>query len=241
MKHIVTLFAAAALTTASSNAADFFSTETPEQLFNLGIRLGVNTSNRTVGSENMPGYNVQGWGTGFDLGVVADINIRDYLSIQPGAFFESRSNTYTFINMVPVYGASTDELMTQAGTFNSYALTIPVLGSVRFNITDDIRWNTDFGPYVSLMFGSKLKNKVNHNSFDNDGVPAAGDEFKQKVAPVDFGFKFGTGLQILDHYYIGAHYMAGATGAWKDIKADGIKYTFGGRTKAWVFTLGYNF
>lgn len=30
-------------------------------------------------------------------------------------------------------------------------------------------------------------------------------------------------------------------GAWKDIKADGIKYTFGGRTKAWVFTLGYNF
>ncbi len=30
MKHIVTLFAAAALTTASSNAADFFSTETPE-------------------------------------------------------------------------------------------------------------------------------------------------------------------------------------------------------------------
>ena len=149
MKHIVTLFAAAALTTASSNAADFFSTETPEQLFNLGIRLGVNTSNRTVGSENMPGYNVQGWGTGFDLGVVADINIRDYLSIQPGAFFESRSNTYTFINMVPVYGASTDELMTQAGTFNSYALTIPVLGSVRFNITDDIRWNIDFGPYVS--------------------------------------------------------------------------------------------
>ncbi len=159
MKHIVTLFAAAALTTASSNAADFFSTETPEQLFNLGIRLGVNTSNRTVGSENMPGYNVQGWGTGFDLGVVADINIRDYLSIQPGAFFESRSNTYTFINMVPVYGASTDELMTQAGTFNSYALTIPVLGSVRFNITDDIRWNIDFGPYVSLMFGSKLDRK----------------------------------------------------------------------------------
>ena len=31
--------------------------------------------------------------------------------------------------------------------------------------------------------------------------------------------------------------MAGAAGAWKDIKADGIKYTFGGRTKAWVFTL----
>ncbi|MDE7115827.1 MAG: PorT family protein, partial [Muribaculaceae bacterium] len=185
---------------------------------------------------------VQGWGTGFDLGVVADINIRDYLSIQPGAFFESRSNTYTFINTVPAAGSADNVyLMTQAGTFNSYALTIPIVGSMRFNITDDIRWSVDFGPYVSFMFGSKLKDKVNHNSIDNNGIPTSGVRFSQKVAPVDFGFKLGTGLQVLDHYYIGAHYMAGATGAWKDIKADGIKYSFGGRTKAWVFTLGYNF
>ncbi len=241
MKRITTLLSVMALTCGTMSATDFFSTETPEQLFNLGIKIGVNTSNRTVGKENMQGYNVQGWGTGVDLGVTADINIRNYLTIQPGAFFESRSNTYTFINMVPVAGASTDELMTQAGTFNSYALTIPVLGSIRFNITDDIRWNIDFGPYVSLMFGSKLKNKVNHNSFDNDGVPAAGAEFKQKAAPVDFGFKFGTGLQILRHYSIGAHYMAGAVHAWKDVKADFGKYSYGGRTKAWVFTIGYDF
>lgn len=108
----------------------------------------------------MPGYNVQGWGTGFDIGVIADLNVRDYLSLQPGVFFESRSNTYTFINSLPMDGfPASDYLMTQAGTFNSYALTIPIIGSMRFNITDDIRWNVDFGPYVSFMFGSKLKTK----------------------------------------------------------------------------------
>lgn len=242
MKRITSLIAISAIAAAQATAADFFSNETPEQLFNLGVRLGVNTSNRTVGSENMSGYNVQGWGTGFDLGVIADLNIRDYLSIQPGVFFESRSNTYTFITPVATAGMAAHEyLMSQAGTFNSYALTIPILGSVRFNITDDIRWNVDFGPYVSFMFGSKLKNKVNHNSTDNGGIPAAGAEFRQKAAPVDFGFKFGTGLQILKHYTISAHYMAGAVRGWKDVKTEFGKYSYGGRTKAWVFTLGYDF
>jgi len=243
MKKFITLMVAAAMTAGTSHAADFFSTETPSQLFNLGVRIGVNTSNRTVGSENMSGYNVQGWGTGFDLGVTADLNIRDYISIQPGVFFESRSNTYTFITPVATAGGPQlyEYLTSQAGTFNSYALTIPIIGSVRFNITDDIRWNVDFGPYVSFIFGSKLKNKVNHNSIDNGGIPAAGAEFKQKAAPVDFGFKFGTGIQILKHYSIGVHYMAGAVKAWKDTKADFGKYSYGGRTKAWVFTLGYDF
>ncbi len=242
MKRIAILLVIAALAAGTTNAADFFSSATPEQPFNLGIRLGVNTSNRTVGNENMYGYNVQGWGTGFDIGVVADLNVRDYLSLQPGVFFESRSNTYTFINAVPAAGLNAAEyLMTQAGTFNSYALTIPVIGSMRFNITDDIRWNVDFGPYVSFMFGSKLKNKVNHNSINNDGIPAAGAEFRQKAAPVDVGLKFGTGLQILKHYSIGVHYMAGITRAWKNVKTDFGNYSYGGRTKAWVFTLGYDF
>lgn len=242
MKRILSLSAISAMVAVQATAADFFSTETPGQLFNIGAHIGVNTSNRTVGPENMSGYNVQGWGTGFDLGVTADLNIRDYLSIQPGVFFESRSNTYTFITPVATAGVPQHEyLMSQAGTFNSFALTIPVLGSVRFNITDDIRWNVDFGPYVSFMFGSKLKNKVNHNSIDNDGIPAAGAEFRQKAAPFDFGFKFGTGLRILDHYSVSVHYMAGATGAWKDVKTDFGKYSYGGRTKAWVFTIGYIF
>lgn len=242
MKRISVIISIAALSAGTSHAADFFSTDTPEQLFNLGVRLGVNTSNRTVGEANMPGYNVQGWGTGFDIGVIADLNVRDYLSLQPGVFFESRSNTYTFINAVPTAGIPANEyLMTQAGTFNSYALTIPVIGSMRFNITDDIRWNVDFGPYVSFMFGSKLKNKVNHNSINNGGIPAAGAEFRQKAAPVDFGFKLGTGLQVLKHYSVGVHYMAGATRAWKDVKTEFGRYSYGGRTKAWVFTLGYDF
>lgn len=239
MRKFTTILAIVALASSSALASDFFSTARPDQDFNLGVRLGVNTSNRTVGDENMSKYNVQGWGTGFDIGVVADLNIRDYIAIQPGVFFESRSNTYTFINPLKIGELNLGS--SQAGTFNSYALTIPVLGSVRFNITDDIRWNVDFGPYVSFIFGSKLKNKAQYGVSGEAGLPAEGAEFRQKAAPVDFGFKFGTGLQILKHYSVGVHYMAGAVKAWKNTKTDFGTYSYGGRTKAWVFTIGYDF
>ncbi len=234
------IIAAMSASSLTATAADFFSKEKTDDLFNIGVRIGVNTSNRTVGDENITGYNVQGWGTGFDLGVVADLNIRDYLSVQPGVFFESRSNTYTFISPVLTDG-SAGYVSSQAGTFNSYALTIPVVGSLHFNVTDDIRWNVDFGPYVSFMFGSKLKNKVNYYTQNTGGIPSAGAQFNQKASPVDFGFKFGTGLQILKHYSLGVHYMAGAVKAWKDVKTDFGNYSYRGRTKAWVFTVGYDF
>lgn len=61
--------AASALVVANclnASAADFFSTETPEQIFTLGARIGVNTSNCTIGEDSMRGYNVNSWGTGFD-------------------------------------------------------------------------------------------------------------------------------------------------------------------------------
>ncbi len=245
-------------------AADFFSTEKPEDFCNFGVRLGINTSNRTVGTQMMNGFTMtspnsnygrQGWGTGFDLGVVADLNIRDYLSIQPGLFYESRSNSYTFISsqaVTPDYNI----LFNQAGIYNSYQFTIPVLASFHFNITDDLRWVVEAGPYISFVMHSKLKNKVLTNSAIISGNPLGYDpeilyglaggavtgEFTQKAKTGEFGFKFGTGFTILKKYTCGIHYMAATTHAWKDEKVDNAyKLTYGGHAKSWVFTIGYNF
>ena len=217
-------------------SADFFSTDQPDQLFNFGVRLGVNTSNRTVAKKAIDGYNVQSWGTGFDLGVTADINFRDYISVQPGIFFESRSGNYTFVSPIAEI-ANTSITAMQAGHLRSYAFTIPVVGSLHLNVTNDIRWNADFGPYVSFLLGSSMKDKV----LQYTAFGATEQVFSQKPATIDFGFKLGTGLQILKHYYVGVHYMAGATKAWKDFKIDSNTIRrFGGRTKAWVFTIGYD-
>ena len=84
-----------ALSVASLNAADFFSTEKCDDFITFGARVGVNTTNRTISGSAFPAaFHNETWGTGFSVGVVADLNIRDYLSIQPGVFFDTRSGRY---------------------------------------------------------------------------------------------------------------------------------------------------
>lgn len=232
MKRIIaSLLCAAAV--AGASAADFFSTERSDELLTFGARIGVNTTNRTIGGNTLvTTYNQSGWGTGFDLGVVANLNFRDYLTIQPGLFYESRSGRYTLMGR---QGADGPEIA-QAGKRNSYNFTIPVMAVIGFNVTDDVRWNVEAGPYVAFVMDSKL---ADTHYVDNELV--AVPLFAQKAATVDFGFKLGIGTRVLGHYYCGVHYMAGCVPAWKDRKIDGMKQTFGGVTKGWVFSLGYDF
>lgn len=237
MKRLL-MGALCAFLSAGAWASDFFSTEKSEDLFTIGARIGVNTTNRTIKDSAYPGcYHNESWGTGFDIGAVVNLNIRDYLAIQPGFFFESRSGSYVMMgtregSMLPDDGSE----MAQAGKRRSYNFTIPVLAVFRFNITDGLRWNVEAGPYVAFVLDSKLSNK----RFVVNG-PSTDPLFAQKAAGVDLGFKLGTAFEILDHYYVGAHYMAGCLPAWKDRTVGNITKTYGGVTKGWVFSIGYNF
>lgn len=231
-----------AILSISASAQSFFSTEDPDKLFNLGVRVGVNTSNVTVGQNTLyktsmkNEYNVNSWGTGFDAGIVADLNIKDYISIQPGVFFQSRSGEFAYVT--PYFEDKTTYLI-QAGHWNSYWVSVPVLASFHFNVTSNIRWNVDLGPYIDFNIGSKRVNRVALTS----GLGYISDNylFNQKPKAYDAGVKIGTGFEFCRHYYIGVHYMAGLTEAWKDLKTEDTKQTFGGKNKAWTFSIGYNF
>lgn len=143
---------------------------------------------------------------------MADINIRDYIALQPGFFFQSRSGNHTYVNSLPSTDvtsrparvSSVKSEMVQYGHDRSYAFNIPILCSVRFNISDDVRWSLDLGPYLAFT----LKNDV-----DRTGYFTPGDNFSQmkevKPRSFDVGAKMGTGLNIKDHYYVGIHYWAG--------------------------------
>lgn len=220
-----------------AGAADFFSTEKCDKLFTLGARIGLNTSNATLSEKVVGGYNVNGWGTGFDIGAVCDLNIRDYLSVQPGLFYQSRSNDYSYVYPGAAAEGNTFNL-TQLGHFRSYHLVIPVMASFHFNVSDDVRWDVDAGPYISFCLGSSRNDK---SVVASDDIGDWMEPFDQKAKRTDVGLKFGTALQVLGHYYIGVHYMAGMRGPWKDIKYDNVKVGCGGANKAWTFTLGYNF
>lgn len=222
------------------NAADFFSTDVSPDFMTFGARIGVNTSNRVIDKKSMPlVYNHQNWGTGFDLGVVANFNFRDYLTLQPGLFFESRNGSYTFMGQgYQIDADGSYSQVAQAGDRHSFNFTVPVMAVIGFNVTDDVRWTVEAGPYLAFVLSSKLKNK----SLISPSDDAAQSIFASKPASFDFGFKLGTGIKVLQHYYIGAHYMAGCIDAWKNHKLpDNRHINYGGVTKGWVFTLGYNF
>lgn len=243
MNYLKTILAGTMLTVTGlyAMAVDFFDTSAAPQLVTFGARIGVNSSNVTVNDDVFDLWNKNSWGTGFDLGVVADINLRQYISIQPGIFFQSRSGDYTYASRfwVPVTGddgtiTNQGRDIVQYGHSRSYNIYVPVMASVKFNISDKVKWSVDLGPYFNL----RLKSTGNGDMYDlrYDGIDniATLHRTEAERRGFDFGFKLGTGFKFFSHYYLGVHYMAGATDAWK---TPGM----GGRNKAWTFTAGYDF
>lgn len=203
--------------------AQFLDASKPDDFFRLGARLGMNMSNVSASGTQFD-INHDSWGSGFEAGLVADIAFRDWFAIQPGLFYQSRSNSYTH-----VLGAGAAQNINIGHTLY-YSFNIPVMFSARFNVTDRIRWNVEAGPYLSLGLGHNDTGiTVTHlaeERYDNGYF----DHHRRN----QWGLKAGTGIEFNGHYLIGVHYMAGFGNAWD---LDG----YNGHNKAWTFTLGYNF
>ena len=90
MKHIKQIISSVMAVSAvlPVSAQKFLDTSAPDRLLTMGARIGVNSSNATVKDDVYDLWNKNSWGTGFDLGVVADINIRNFIAIQPGGVTE---------------------------------------------------------------------------------------------------------------------------------------------------------
>ncbi len=232
MKHQRYLLPAMLLSLGSFPAlaqTEFMSKEKPDNLFTFGARIGVNASNITVSDKVFDIWNKNSFGTGFNAGVVLDLNIRDYLAIQPGFFFESRSTNYAYSTSLSGNSGPATEY-SQMGHMRNYFFQVPVVASMRFNLSDDIRWNVDFGPNFQFKLGSD-DDKINVVRQVAGDMPALE---QAKMRFFDFGLKLGTGLTLKDHYYIGVAYTAGLMNAWDT-------YEMGGKNKAWTFLIGYDF
>lgn len=216
------LVSAAAALPASAGLLDAAAPASP---FSLGVRFGLNSSNVTITDALFPTYNKNSWGTGFHAGVVADIKFRNFIAIQPGAFFDYRSSSYTYItNTAP------ESYQTQAGNLRNFTFTVPVLASVRLNVANVLRWSIDAGPYVSFRLGGK--GDIYNVEEAAGGRPLQDTRIERRGCV--WGLKLGTGINVLGSYYFGIHYMAAISTPWKQAIYDG-------HDKAWTFTLGYDF
>ena len=155
MKHIKQIISSVMAVSAvlPVSAQKFLDTSAPDRLLTMGARIGVNSSNATVKDDVYDLWNKNSWGTGFDLGVVADINIRNFVAIQPGIFFQSRSGDFTYASRFWVPGENENgEVVNEAhdivqyGHNRNYNIYVPIVASLRFNVGNKVKWSVDFGP-----------------------------------------------------------------------------------------------
>lgn len=248
-KTILSIVAMLALATPFTNAQEqeFFDAGLPETLFTFGIRTGVNTSNlsdnRSSSISDLRLARNQ-WKAGFTIGAVADINIRNFLVLQPGFFIQTRNHDYSYM----MVGGKAEYMSSIEGNRSSSYIQIPILASLRKDFTEDLQVQVDFGPYFMWGIGGEDEQKC----FDADFVTAEpGKEIdsyyreedyfgdKGAVKDYDWGFKMGAGVVIMKHYYVGVHYEAGCRNVLKT--PENSEHDYSGRNKAWNFTIGYNF
>lgn len=213
-----------------ASAQEFFDTSNAPKFFTMGARIGFNTSNRTFPSGAFSVWTNNSWGTGFNIGAAANLNFKEYLSVQPGIFFESRSGNYAYLTEY-LDVLNREQTYYQVGHWRTYNLTIPVVGVGRFNVATNIQWLVEFGPYVQLKLGSSGQDNI--NVLYRLPQSNAYDYYVAEQNSFDFGFKLGSGLRFFQHYYFGIHYLAGVLKPWKNPS--------GGKNKSWSFTLGYDF
>ena len=219
-KYIAAALLAAA--TLSAPAQEWIDTSDSDSFLTFGARVGFNTANATRGGEGTKA-NLDSWGTGFNAGVIASINFNKAVSVQPGFFFQSRSHNYSYVTPVPDQPNMHEYGHTLYRTFQ-----VPIMGVFTLHPGENLAWSFEFGPY--FQFGLSGSDKGTYEVALTER--AYKDGYFDHRKKFDFGFKFGTGVTVLEHYYLGLHYEAGTCSVWED---------YGGRNKAWSFTVGYNF
>lgn len=229
IKRFTAFFLALFIMVPNIKSEGVLNTSTPDQLFSLGVRIGFNTSNKTFANTPSTLYNNNSWGTGFNLGVVANLNFKEYLSIQPGLFFESRSGNYTYLYWYNDYFGEYQEHWAM-GHQRSYNVTVPVMAIVKFKLSENLKTSVELGPYFQYIFKYDASLLTVPYQVPQTTTFAT---YLAEPRSVDGGLKMGAGIQFLKHYYLGVHYLAGFCNAWR--------LPEGGKKKEWTFTVGYDF
>lgn len=213
-----------------SYAQPFFDTSDAPVFFSLSGRIGFNTSNRTFPSGHYNLWNHNSWGTGFNIGALANLNFKEFLSLQPGIFFESRSGDYAYLTDYLDYSGK-DQSHYEMGHLRAYYFTIPVMGVVKFNLAENIKLMGEFGPYFQVCLKETGQNNIAvlYREPQNNKYSL----YIASHRAFDIGLKMGTGLRFYDHYYVGVHYLAGMCNVWRK--------PAGGKNKSWQFSIGYDF
>ncbi len=196
----------------------------------FGVRGGLNFAKIAM-NDNYD--NDQKASIGFNLGTIADIPLLYGFYFQPGLFLISNGAKYKEKGSETYYGEEYKWEYTEKIVLTY--LQLPLLASYHYNISNELQWEVNFGPYLAVALAGKLKTKWKETE---DGETEKGSESESifgndyAAKRFDFGLCFGTGI-TWDKYYIGLRYDLGLTNmldnnnSWKN--------------RVFSINIGYNF
>lgn len=214
---------------ASSSSSSFFSTEKSDAGVTFGIRAGLNFANASASSG---GVSVSPSSrTSFHVGLTADIPLMQSLYIQTGLFLQNKG--YKIEDSEEDYSETT--------TAKPMYLEIPILASYRYDFSDALQLQVNFGPYFGYGIGGKLKEEWSGNGYSGDSevdfFGSNDDEDTAGYKRFNCGLQIGAGLTMGEHYYIGVAYQFGLTNMYDTPSG----YDYKEKDKTWMISLGYNF
>ena len=134
------------------------------------VQFGMNFSNMTKADDAkmLPG---------FKLGLGLDYAFTDIWSLKSGLMFESKGYKVDEDKARPIY------------------MQIPVMAAWKANITDDIKFVVNAGPYFAVGLGGKYKENGGGSAklFSSDGMD---------MKRFDLGIQWGIGVELSERYIV---------------------------------------
>lgn len=142
-------------------------------------QFGVNFSNMTKmdDSKALPGFN---------LGIGMDYSITDMWSFKSGVMFSSKGWKYKEDGY--------------KDTYRPVYLEIPLMGAWKTNITDNVKFVVNAGPYLAIGLGGK--NKEHWDSGEDTKLFSGEDGRDAIMNRFDLGLQYGIGFELADRYLI---------------------------------------
>ncbi|WP_294618385.1 porin family protein [uncultured Bacteroides sp.] len=201
---------------------------------NFGVRAGMNVANAGGDfKDEMKDVDFKSR-VGFHVGVIADVELSEKFYLQPGLYFTTKG-----------LKSEDKEGMGYEEKYNLNYLELPILASYRFNLSDNVQWQINAGPYFAVGVGGKVKGTDFDGieyKYDAFGVADEdSDEEKGGLKRFDAGLSFGTGITY-NKIYFGIKYDLGLANiadkkAWTGENDKGQKI----RNRNFAISVGYTF
>ncbi|NDW19324.1 PorT family protein [Dysgonomonas sp. 216] len=155
----------------------------------FGVKAGLNMSTAFVEDASESKFRL-----GYKVGATAEYSFNRNFMIQSGLFFSVKGSKLEDLNVNDYVGGTPDF----THTFNQLYLELPLYGSYKLHVRDNLNVVLGAGPYIGYGIGGKTKQKLNNGTWSNGVTQIEWDTFGDGVFDENRDWLRGESLKRFD-------------------------------------------